>query len=916
MNSYVMARRSNPGSDSGRILSAGGVQLDEARSELRVNGQRRAIEAKPLVLLHALLTSADAIVSKRALMAAVWGSADHISEASLTTAMSKLRTALGAERGLIEVVHGQGYRLSLPVDIHVDQQPPHAIMGLKPAQAVPGRPEWYLQRPLGTSGLNNVWLARSETTAGDRVFKFADTDDQLAELEREVATAQQLDAATGGCDEVVPIIDWNFDERPYFIERAYGGLSLAVWAGKTERLAALGVQRRIAMVAQLAGVLAAAHAAGVLHGDIRPETILVDDSVPGVTQLRLVSFPAGAVDGLSLALDNTEGSAPRHARLTSGAPHTMAPEILRGGILTTAADIYSMGILLYQMVIADLDKQLVAGWEADVEDVLLRQDIAAAAAGDRARRLSSAARFAELLETLPQRRQALGLQAQEQADRTRLLRQIERDRARQPWIIGAVMSALAGIVISTVFAIRAMQERKLSDHQAALVQAVNTFLTDDMVGRGNPAQSGKADETLMQAATAAEANIDRRLGSDPLTAGAIYLSLADAFTGRTAFPAAADAYQRAISAFHQAGARGTAAAAIAQLREAAMLVTSAQPESMAHASALIAAAAPQIAKLGSHGGEATVWLHNASAMQQMLGGDVHLAQVEFGKAADGADALPHIFNEATRLTFRRREAFAYLRLGDWSVARDMMSSLLGRERAVNGTSHPETLQLELNLAQVQLVLGDAAAALSILNRIYPDFITVYGPEHRLTVGLLGERANAFEDLGRYNDAFSDQMHAYHIAAHTDGAHSYVALGSLTDAAQSRCRSGQLALGLNLARSAYADAQSSLGADSLLAQAAGGNLALCLIAAGQFSQASPLLNRIDTRLVTQMSLDPTYGAQVDLMRAAIYFAEGNQAAGHSLLTKALPTFAHPNEDPYMRQWSIDLLKKYPPGVRTH
>jgi hypothetical protein len=121
-----------------------------------------------------------------------------------------------------------------------------------------------------------------------------------------------------------------------------------------------------------------------------------------------------------------------------------------------------------------------------------------------------------------------------------------------------------------------------------------------------------------------------------------------------------------------------------------------------------------------------------------------------------------------------------LRLGDWSVARDMMSSLLGRERAVNGTSHPETLQLELNLAQVQLVLGDAAAALSILNRIYPDFITVYGPEHRLTVGLLGERANAFEDLGRYNDAFSDQMHAYHIAAHTDGAHSYVALGSLTD----------------------------------------------------------------------------------------------------------------------------------------
>ena len=234
-----------------------------------------------------------------------------------------------------------------------------------------------------------------------------------------------------------------------------------------------------------------------------------------------------------------------------------------------------------------------------------------------------------------------------------------------------------------------------------------------------------------------------------------------------------------------------------------------------------------------------------------------------------------------------------------------MSALLGRQRAAIGGSHPDTLQLELNLAQVQLVLGDAATALATLTRIYPDFVAVFGPEHRLTVGLLGDRAYALEKLGRYNDAYTDQIQAYQIAARTDGPQSYVALGSLSDAAQSRCRAGRVDLGLGPARAANADAQALFGAASLLAQAVGGNLALCLIADSQFAAAAPLLDKIDGRLVGQMSMDESYGAKLDLMRAAICFAAGKLPEGRSLLAKASPAFLRAGADPYLRRWAMDL-----------
>jgi DNA-binding winged helix-turn-helix (wHTH) protein/tetratricopeptide (TPR) repeat protein len=892
------------------VYRVGAVQYDEARQEVLVDGQRRSLEAKPLALLQALLVRAGTLATKRELIAAVWGNPDHISEASLATAMSKLRAALGDKgRDLIEVVHGSGYRIAQPVEVTAACETPLAF-GFKAGDAVPGRPQWRLERLLGAAPLNDVWLARHEKTGEQRVFKFADSEARLQTLRREATLSRVLQATLGTRFDLIRIVEWNFDERPYFIESAYGGEDLPGWAAAQGGLDAVKLAVRLALMARVARAIAAAHGAGVLHGDIKPANILVsydagsDDR--GEPIPRLADFGAGGLsDGVRLdamAISGLEGGSGERG---TGTLRYMAPEVLAGGAPTTAADIYGLGVLLYQLVTGDLTRSLSVGWEADIADDLLRQDIAAAAAGDPARRLDSAALLAERLETLPARRTQMAREAQAAARADALARAVERDRLRRPWILAAALSMAAGLALSTVFGIRAVHDRDEARRRAAIAQAVNSFLTEDLFGRGNPARSGKADESLMDAAQAAEAGIGRRLAGEPLVEGSIYLSLARAFDSRSAYDAARHAYDEAIGAFQNAGEAGHAEAVITRLHEAQMEVASGEPGSLARARGIIGEAGPLVATLGKRRPEAQVWLESGTAMLQMLGGDVRAAQEGYRAAAERADAMPEVFDENVRLSLHQRLAFTYMRLGDFAGALPQIQSLLERRLALSGPRHPATLQLELNLAQIRIATGQFDMALQDLNRIYPVFAEVYGQDHVMTMTLLGTRAQALSQLERYDAAAADEMTIHRLQVAKQGDHSWVALGTLTDAAQDSCRGGKAAEGLQMARTAYDGARAAFGPASGLAQSAGMNVAFCLIMAGQFAPARPLLDAIDLPAVSQLMMDPDVGADIELMRAAIAFGTGDAAAGRALVAKAAPVFQKAGGDRFMRRWAASL-----------
>jgi DNA-binding winged helix-turn-helix (wHTH) protein len=89
--------------------------FDEGAWTLHVEGQRVALENKPLQLLRVLLQRPGQLVSKSELLDAVWPDVVVV-EASLPTAMNKLRRAIGdTDSRIIETVAGSGYRLSVPV---------------------------------------------------------------------------------------------------------------------------------------------------------------------------------------------------------------------------------------------------------------------------------------------------------------------------------------------------------------------------------------------------------------------------------------------------------------------------------------------------------------------------------------------------------------------------------------------------------------------------------------------------------------------------------------------------------------------------------------------------------------------------------------------------------------------------------
>ncbi|MBS0363477.1 MAG: winged helix-turn-helix domain-containing protein [Proteobacteria bacterium] len=105
----------------GRHWRFASATFDEATWILTVDGQAAPIEGKPLELLHELLLRAGELASKEELLAAVWPDVSVV-EASLTTAMLKLRRALGdgdgdGERAIIETVPRIGYRLAAPVEM-------------------------------------------------------------------------------------------------------------------------------------------------------------------------------------------------------------------------------------------------------------------------------------------------------------------------------------------------------------------------------------------------------------------------------------------------------------------------------------------------------------------------------------------------------------------------------------------------------------------------------------------------------------------------------------------------------------------------------------------------------------------------------------------------------------------------------
>lgn len=116
-----------------------------------------------------------------------------------------------------------------------------------------------------------------------------------------------------------------------------------------ETQGALPWPRVAALGAQVADALAAAHAVGIIHRDLKPDNIMLDRREDGTEVARVLDFGIATIVKGSNALDDSAAEKPLTRRGTVvGTPGYMAPEQALGDEVDAAADLYSLGVVLWE----------------------------------------------------------------------------------------------------------------------------------------------------------------------------------------------------------------------------------------------------------------------------------------------------------------------------------------------------------------------------------------------------------------------------------------------------------------------------------------------------------------------------------------------------------------------------------------
>jgi len=374
-----------------------GRLIDPILGSVTYAGQRNPLRRKHLEVLAQMVSAKGAMVSRKAVIDRVWNGNALIGDTGLTEAVHALRRALqdtDPAKPLIRTIPRRGYQLTVEARL-TDRKATAAFSAGSP---VVGKPEWHLSRPLGSSPVSETWLAQAKDGHAQRVFRFCRSEQHLRLLQRETTVMRYLREALAGRKDIATILDWQLDEPPYFLEMDYARHgSLPQWAASQGGLRRIALAERMRLIGEIAGALSAVHAADVVHRNVSAASIFIDTDYDDGQGHDRVHAKLGEF-GWSDLSDRTRLDALKitSAGLTLigdegvGEQLYLAPECVAGQAATIASDVYALGILLLQMVVGDLQRNIDAGWQHDVGSEPLRDLIAACTDAQTERRPSSA----------------------------------------------------------------------------------------------------------------------------------------------------------------------------------------------------------------------------------------------------------------------------------------------------------------------------------------------------------------------------------------------------------------------------------------------------------------------------------------------------------------------------------------------
>ena len=748
-----------------------------------------------------------------------------------------------------------------------------------------------LLKELGEGGFGTVWLAEQthpvRRQVALKVIKPGmDTKQVIARFEAERQALAILDHAN-----IARVYDAGETDqgRPYFVMELVNGVPITKFCDDQK----YDVRRRLELFVQVCQAVQHAHTKGIIHRDIKPSNVLAYRSEDGPPVIKVIDF------GIAKATQQrlTEKTVFTEQRQMIGTPEYMPPEQAEMGAvdIDTRSDVYGLGVLMYELLtgVTPFDARELRS-KAFVEMQRVIREVDPLAPSTRLGRLESRGAMASARATEPSK---LRKSLRGELDWI-VMKCLEKDRARryetanglaadvlnylsdQPVLAGPTSAAYrarkffrrhragaalttAALVIAAVVAglyvrgIRAEQaktraaladaqeqrrlaeERTIEAEQANLnTQAVNNFLTTDLLASADPEVAQGRTISVQEAVDTASAKVHERFADHPQIEAAVRMSLANTYNNL-----------------------GKAEVALEHAKEAWSIRKKELGEDRLETLRALNLIGMVYFTLGRRDESEVAWRQAVERGRRSLGPEhpdtltwsFNLAQLVQGqgKWRDAEQLYGDILKVWKKQLgdddVRTVTAVGYLGSvltdeGRLDEAEPLVIDAWQRRRRLYGDDHPHTMHSLNDVAMLRQKQGRLDEAEGLFREALERHKKVFGPDHPSTLAQMNNMATIYFSRGNFAQAEVMAREAFELCRASRGIDHPITLSLLHNVANAQFKQHKLAEAESGFRELFEHSGKSLGEDNRQTVLAAWLLGQALAEQGRYADAEPILAR--------------------------------------------------------------------------
>jgi len=632
-----------------------------------------------------------------------------------------------------------------------------------------------LLRVLGEGGMGQVWLAEQKapiqrTVALKLIKAGMDTKAVVARFESERQALALMDHPN-----IAQVFEAGStpEGRPYFVMEYVPGLPITEYCDKHR----LAMKERLELFMQACDAVQHAHQKAIIHRDLKPSNVLVvqqgDKAVPKIIDFGLAK---------AMARRLTENTVFTELGVLVGTPEYMSPEQadLRSQNIDTRTDVYSLGVILYELLVGALpfDAKMLrtAGLDAILRTIreepppkpstkVRLMGAGSAASAERrseepnslARRLQGELDWIALKALEKERARRYGTASELAADVQRYLRNEPvvagpasaayrmRKYAARHWFGMAAAAVVAGLLIA--FAVtQAVQLRRIQ-RERDRANRVTDFMTQ-MFRVVDPSEARGNTITAREVLDKASKEIDAGLAKDPELQAQLLYTMANVKMNLGLYRQAEEQFRRTVEIRQKTLGPNHVETLRATDRIALMLYRQGQYD---RAVTLERETLEKLRKLyGTENGATLEAMNDYGLFLQASGNREEGERVD----REAIDIERRVLGDDAPLTLTTMSNLAivlHLR-GRYAEAEQIFRTVYETRKRSLGAGAPDTITAGGNLALTIAAQGHLAEAEALDREMLQQLIRVLGPEHAFTLNVMNNLADVLISAGKLPEA--------------------------------------------------------------------------------------------------------------------------------------------------------------------